>query len=265
MSSFSFIPPCCLKKFFFSFFLLSWVDRFRRVGYSSRYAEDNERGVSRLRSPHKGTSYSPPSPGSTSSARSLQERRRMQMSARELHLEALARSIPSVGPYGPYETYGTGNTPPMSPILPPVERTTTATSSNSRQNAFPFDNPAPGAPGYGWIGGGRKSDSGLGGIPTLNLSETNRSGRSRAGSMSQYESSTSESLPPPSVIGSTSSVGGDDELEEEGEYERRRIRILPVTGVGNPAAAEGFSAHREDDDGIEYRVRKRRRKEEEVT
>ena len=164
------------------------------------------------------------------------------MSPRELHLEALARAIPSVGPYGPY---GTGTTPPMSPILSP--HAFNSSNGHSNNSRFPFDNPAPGAPGYGWIGGRQKSDSGLSAIPTLNLSERNHDhgGRSRAGSLSQYE----ESLPPPSVIGSTSSVAGDDELDEEGEYETRR-GIPLMNGDGG-----------DEDDGMEYRVRKRRRKE----
>ena len=162
------------------------------------------------------------------------------MSPRELHLEALARSMPSVGPYGPY---GTGTTPPMSPVLG-------AQGSTNRQKAFPFDNPAP---GYGWVGGRRKSDSGLSAVPTLNLSEADYSGRSRAGSMSQYESSTGESLPPPSV-GSTSSVAGDDELDDEGEVDSvRRVR------VANPESVKDV-----EEDGMEYRVRKRRRKDEEM-
>lgn len=164
------------------------------------------------------------------------------MTPRELHLEALARSMPSVGPYGPY---GTGNTPPMSPVLGP--QSLSSAGGKDRNNVFPFDNPAP---GYGWVGGRRKSDSGLSAVPTLNLSETNQSGRSRAGSMSQYESSTGESLPPPSVIGSTSSVAGDDE-DEDGDYERQRGQMAVM---GNNRMDE--------DDGIEYRVRKRRRKEE---
>jgi len=169
------------------------------------------------------------------------------MTPRELHLEALARSIPSVGPYGPY---GSGNTPPISPVLGPQ----VSNGHSSRNKTFPFDNPAPGAPGYGWVGGRRKSDSGLSAVPTLNLSEAGTSARSRADSMSQYESSTGESLPPPSVVGSTSSVGGDDELDDDGEYEPRRVRA-----VGADLVADA-----DDEEGIEHRVRKRRRKEDEV-
>jgi hypothetical protein len=172
------------------------------------------------------------------------------MTPRELHLEALARSIPSVGPYGPY---GNGTTPPMSPVLSPqtLNNSNGNGHASSRHNQFPFDNPAPGAPGYGWVGGRRKSDSGLNAVPTLNLSE--QGGRSRAGSMSQYESSTGESLPPPSVVGSTSSVAGDDELDDEGEYETRR-------GV-MPLANNHYGSGGDEDEGMEYRVRKRRRKE----
>ncbi|CAG7847032.1 SubName: Full=Uncharacterized protein {ECO:0000313/EMBL:CCA68234.1} [Serendipita indica DSM 11827] len=231
----------------------TWVDRLRRVGYqSNRYMDDSDHSTSNsisssrlLRPPHKGIPQSPSVPLSpaVSSPRSPMERRRMQMTPRELHLEALARSMPSVGPYGPY---GTGTTPPMSPVLGPQ-------GSTNRQNAFPFDNPAPGAPGYGWVGGRRKSDSGLSAVPTLNLSETGYSGRSRAGSMSQYESSTGESLPPPSV-GSTSSVAGDDELDDEADDSARRVR------VANPDSVKDV----DEDDGMEYRVRKRRRKEEEM-
>jgi hypothetical protein len=73
--------------------------------------------------------------------------------------------------------------------------------------------------------------------------------------MSQYESSTGESLPPPSVVGSTSSVGGDDELDDEVEYEtRQRVRVAGVDAV----------ADADDEEGIEYRMRKRRRKEDEA-
>ncbi|KAG8834266.1 hypothetical protein FRC17_009275 [Serendipita sp. 399] len=230
----------------------TWVDRLRRVGYN-RYQEDSDQGSSSntassqmLRPPHKGPPRSPSvsmSPA-ISSPRSPIERRRMQMTPRELHLEALARSMPSVGPYGPY---GSGTTPPMSPVLGPQS---TTGNGGGRKNAFPFDNPAPGAPGYGWVGGRRKSDSGLSAVPTLNLSET---GRSRAGSLSQYESSTGESLPPPSVIGSTSSVAGDDELDEEADGEARRVRVV-----------NHESAMDEDEDGLETRLRKRRRKEDET-
>ena len=165
------------------------------------------------------------------------------MTPRELHLEALARSMPSVGPYGPY---GKGDTPPMSPVLGPQ-----SSSEDSKKKSFPFDNPAPGAPGYGWVGGRRKSDSGLSAVPTLNLSETATSARSRGGSMSQYESSTCESLPPPSVIGSTSSVAGDDELDDD-EYDTRGVRV-----VGQDSVADDI-----DEEGIEHRMRKRRRKED---
>jgi hypothetical protein len=168
------------------------------------------------------------------------------MTPRELHLEALARSIPSVGPYGPY---GSGNTPPGSPLLGPQA----GNGTSSRNKSFPFDNPAPGAPGYGWVGGRRKSDSGLSAVPTLNLSENGNGVRSRAGSMSQYESSTGESLPPPSVVGSTGSVGGDDELDDEGEFDTRHVKVASMDSV----------ADADDEEGIEYRVRKRRRKEEE--
>lgn len=90
-------------------------------------------------------------------------------------------------------------------------------------------------------------------MSALNFSETNQSGRSRTGSISQYESSTGESLPPPSVVGSTSSVAGDDELDDEGEYETR-ISVFPL--VNNHHGSGG-----EEDEGLEYRVRKRRRKE----
>jgi hypothetical protein len=232
--------------------MCSWVERLRRVGYSpsQRYLEDsdhsttgNTAGSSRLLRPPRREGSQPPSmplSPTMSSPRSPMERRRLQMTPRELHLEALARSIPSVGPYGPY---GTGNTPPMSPVLGPQ------TAGSHRQNAFPFDNPAPGAPGYGWVGSSRKSDGGLSAVPTLNLSD-NIGGRSRAGSMSQYESSTSESLPPPSVVGSTSSVGGDDELDEEGEYDKRS-RFNSVMDE-------------DEEEGVEFRHRKRRRKEEDL-
>ncbi|PVG04886.1 hypothetical protein CPB86DRAFT_803595 [Serendipita vermifera] len=222
----------------------TWVDRLRRVGYSPSQRTGNTAGSSRLlRHPRKEGSQPPSMPLSPtmSSPRSPMERRRLQMTPRELHLEALARSIPSVGPYGPY---GTGNTPPMSPVLGPQ------TAGSHRQNAFPFDNPAPGAPGYGWVGSSKKSDGGLSAVPTLNLGDTG--GRSRAGSMSQYESSTGESLPPPSVVGSTSSVGGDDELDEEGDHDKRsRIN-------GHDSVAD------EDEEGVEFRHRKRRRREDDM-
>jgi len=71
--------------------------------------------------------------------------------------------------------------------------------------------------------------------------------------MSQYESSTGESLPPPSVTGSTGSIG-DDELDDEGEFETRHGKMTSIDSV----------ADADDEEGIEYRVRKRRRKEEEV-
>ncbi|KAG8787731.1 hypothetical protein FRB91_011715 [Serendipita sp. 411] len=228
----------------------TWVDRLRRVGYN-RYQEDSDQGSSSntassqmLRPPHRGPPRSPSvSLSSVSSLQSSTQMRRLQMTPRELHLEALARSMPSVGPYGPYD--GSGTTPPMSPVLGPH-------SNGTRKNAFPFDNPAPGAPGYGWVGDRRKSDSGLSAVPTLNLSER-QSGRSRAGSVSQYESSTGESLPPPSVIGSTSSVAGDDELDEDGDIDQRRVRVITHETTMD-----------EDEDGLEHRLRKRRRKEDET-
>lgn len=168
-----------------------------------------------------------------SSPRSTMERHRLARTPRDLYLEGLAQSIPSVGPYGPY---GSGSTPPMSPVLGP----TGAPSGASRQDVFPFHNPAPGAPGHRWAGGNRargRSESGsTSAVPTLSLSDTGISStRSRAGSL--YESSTGESLPPPSVSGSASSVGGDDELDD----------------IGN-----------EDHDSLEQRRRKRRRKDEDA-
>lgn len=226
------------------------MDRLRRVGYNqpNRDADDSDSGRL-LPPPHRGMSQSPAASLSPSMAspRSPLERRRLQMSQRELHLEALARSMPSVGPYGPY---GKGDTPPMSPVLGPQSG-----SDGSRKKAFPFDNPAPGAPGYGWVGGRRKSDSGLSAVPTLNLGEPGTGARSRGGSMSQYESSTTESLPPPSVVGSTSSVAGDDELEDEGEYDNKHIRV-----VGQDPVMDD-----NDEGGFEHRMRKRRRKEDDPT
>jgi hypothetical protein len=76
--------------------------------------------------------------------------------------------------------------------------------------------------------------------------------------MSQYESSTGESLPPPSVIGSTSSVAGDDELDDDGEFDNRSVSVR----VRNPDSVVDMDA--DDDEGPERRAHKRRKKEDEA-
>ncbi|KIM34248.1 hypothetical protein M408DRAFT_325701 [Serendipita vermifera MAFF 305830] len=217
----------------------AWVERLRRVGYN-RNQDDSDSGRLLPAPSQSSMSRSP----SVSSPHSPLERRRQYMTPRELHLEALARSMPSVGPYGPY---GKGDTPPMSPVLGALD--------GGRHKAFPFDNPAPGAPSYGRAGGSRKSETGLSAVPPLGLGEPAAGARSRGGSMSVYEGgSNSESLPPPSVVGSTSSVA-DDELEEGGEYESKHVRVV---------GQEPVVVEKSDEEGIEYRVKKRRKKEDEL-
>lgn len=142
----------------------------------------------------------------------------------DLHLEALAKSIPSVGPYGPY-----GTTPPASPVpsttsdQPSVGGTSYSARSATGRDSFPFDNPAP-----GWVS---RSGSVPAGLYTPNI----RNGAVlRSGSvLSLLQSPTGEgSLPPPSTPGS---IAGEKEDEDEDGQDlglehrarkRRKLRIV---------------------------------------
>jgi hypothetical protein len=122
----------------------------------------------------------------------------------DLHLEALAKSIPSVGPYGPYDI-----TPPTSPVpstasdQPSAGGTSYSVRSAAGRDSFPFDNPAP-----GWV-------SRSGSVPAGLYAPNTRNGSvRRSGSvLSLLQSPTGEgSLPPPSAPGS---IAGEREDEDE--------------------------------------------------
>ena len=142
----------------------------------------------------------------------------------DLHLEAFAKSNPSVGLYGPY-----GPTPPASPVpstasdQPSLSGTSYSTRSATGRDSFPFDNPAP-----GWV-------SRSGSVPVGLYAPNARSGSvRRSGSvLSLLQSPTGEgSLLPPSTPGS---IAGEREDEDDDSQDlglehrarkRRKLRTV---------------------------------------
>jgi hypothetical protein len=149
----------------------------------------------------------------------------------DLHLEAFAKSSPSVGPYGPF-----GPTPPASPVPSTasdqfsVGGTSYSARSATGRDGFPFDNPAP-----GWV-------SRSGSVPAGLYTPNARHGTvHRSGSVfSLLQSPTGDgSLPPPSTPGSITAEREDDDDDSQDlglEYrarKRRKLRTVEVETGGN--------------------------------